>query len=327
MIVDAHNDLLLELVLAADDSNPFAVRWLPKLRRGGVALQICPIYVGDAAGTFAATARRQISAFERAVRENDGVVAVGRGSDLDGLGRDRIGLMLALEGAEALEGRIDALDAFVADGVRLVGLTHNPSNEFAGGVDSTDGLTRRGRALVAELAARQVIIDLAHASERTYFEVLELTSTPVVVSHACCRAVHEHRRNLTDEQLRSLAERGGVLGLMALQFVVGPGGTVERFIDHLDHAVAVIGIDHVGIGADFIDQVIEAEAAAGLPMAPVVEEAVREGGGRLGLADLRGPEHFPALVAALERRGYTGPDLEQILQGNFLRVLRAGLPA
>ena len=239
----------------------------------------------------------------------------------------RIGLLLSLEGVEALGDDPSAFEHFWDAGVRMVGLTHNVPNAFAGGLDTPDqGLTDRGRALVDDLAARGVVIDLAHASERTFYEILEhAPEATVIVSHACCRAVHDVPRNLSDEQLTALAERDGLLGMMALALTVGDDASIERLIDHLDHAVAVMGDEHVGLGTDVIDQVTEAELAHGNELLPIVVEAREAGGGRLGLRDFTGPEHFPALVAALRARGYDGERLEGIRSGNLSRILARAL--
>lgn len=292
---------------------------------------MCPVYTADAPATASEAARAQVAAFDRALAENgDDVFAVRTRADLARVGRDdRIGLMLSLEGVEPLGEDPAAFAGLWKAGVRMAGLTHNGANAFAGGVDTPGtGLSDLGRELVDDLAARGVVIDLAHASERTFDDVLEHAPTAhVVVTHACCRAVEDHRRNLGDGQLRALAARDGVLGMMALALVVGGDFTIDRLIDHLDHAVDVMGIAHVGIGADVIDQVIEAEIAAGKPLDPVTVEAMAARGGRLGLVGLRGPDDYPALVEALRRRGYEGADLDAILRGNFLRVLGRALPA
>ena len=211
----------------------------------------------------------------------------------------------------------------------MVGLTWNYPNAFAGGIDAPEqGLTDAGRALVDDLVARGGVIDLAHASEPTFFDVLEhAPDAHVVVSHACCRALNDHPRNVSDDRLRALGERGGVLGLMALALVVGwDEPTIDRLVDHLDHAVGVMGIEHVGLGADVIDQVLQAEIAFGVPQNPVTHAALERGGGVLGLRDFTGPEHYPALVDALERRGYADDALAAVCSGNILRVLRAALP-
>jgi membrane dipeptidase len=328
LIVDAHNDLLLELELRRDEENPFARRWLPKLRAGGVALQVCPIFTADRPeGEHRAAGMVLRDAWERALAENaDDVFPVLSAGDLDRLGRDgRIGLMLALEGVEPVtEGFGEWWDA----GVRMAGLTWNRPTWAAGGLDTpTAGLTDAGRALVDELVERGVVLDLAHASPPTCDELLA-AGGPVVCSHACCRAVEDVERNLSDDQLRGLAARGGVLGLMTLTLVVGyDRPTIDGLLDHLDHAVSVMGIEHVGLGADVIDQVTAAELDAGRALEPVVEEAYVRGEGRLGLDDFTGPEHYPALVAALRRRGHDEEAVAAVTHGNFLRVLRSALPA
>jgi membrane dipeptidase len=330
MIADAHNDLLLELVLRRDEPNPFAAHWLPKLSAGGVTLQVCALYTGGGpVDETRTTADALLEAFRRLLDENrDSVFQVRSHGDLataDG----RIGLLLSMEGVEALGEDPLAFAGFWDAGVRMVGLTHNAPNAFAAGLDAPGyGLTDRGRALVDDLAARGAVIDLAHASERTFYEILERAPTPtVIVSHACCRAVHDVPRNLTDEQLGGLAERDGFVGMMALALTVGGDSSIERLVDHLDHAVDVMGAEHVGLGTDVIDQVTESELAFGNELLPLVVDAREAGGGRLGLRDFTGPEHFPGLVAALRARGYDGARLERILSGNLRRILDGTLPS
>jgi membrane dipeptidase len=329
-VVDAHNDLLLELVLRTEEENPFADAWLPQLRSGSVAVQVCPVYAADAGDAARDVVDAQIGAFDRAVRENaDDVVQIRSAVDLDRL-EGRIGLMLSMEGVEALHGDPEAFDELWDAGVRMVSLTWNYANPFAGGLDAPEqGLTDAGRELVGTFAARGVVLDLAHASEPTYFDALEAASgAQVVVSHAGCRGIHDHVRNVSDDQLRALAGRGGVLGMMALTLTVGrDGATLERYLDHLDHAVGAMGIEHVALGSDFIDQVIQSELAAGLPLNPATQEALEVGGGRLAIRELVGPADYPALLDALRSRGYEGERLDAIAHGNLLRVLRAGLPA
>jgi membrane dipeptidase len=329
-VVDAHNDLLLELVLRTEEENPFADAWLPQLRSGSVAVQVCPVYAADAGDAARDVVDAQIGAFDRAVRENaDDVVQIRSAVDLDRL-EGRIGLMLSMEGVEALHGDPEAFDELWDAGVRMVSLTWNYANPFAGGLDAPEqGLTDAGRELVGTFAARGVVLDLAHASEPTYFDALEAArGAQVVVSHAGCRGIHDHVRNVSDDQLRALAGRGGVLGMMALTLTVGrDGATLERYLDHLDHAVGAMGIEHVALGSDFIDQVIQSELAAGLPLNPATQEALELGGGRLAIQELVGPADYPALLDALRSRGYEGERLDAIAHGNLLRVLRAGLPA
>jgi membrane dipeptidase len=328
VIVDAHNDLVLELVLRREEERPFAVHWLPKLEAGGVGIQVCPLYAADQEpGERRPVATAQAVALARALAENrDRVFPVRARDDLD---RDGIGLMLALEGVEALEGDAAAIDHFWDLGVRMVGLTWNHANEFAGGISTPEqGLTERGRELVGRLAELGAILDLAHASGPTWDDALDAFDGAVVVSHAGCRAIRDHPRNLSDAQLARLAECGGVLGVMALALVVDPDRpTLERYVDHVDHAVRVMGIQHVGLGPDFIDQVAQAELEAGRTFKGMMADAQTAGAGRFGVAGFTGPEHYPALVDALRARAYDGERLGALLAENFLRVLRRALPA
>jgi membrane dipeptidase len=328
VIADAHNDLLLELAHRRSEERPFERHWLPKLTAGGVGVQVCALFADSERGPERALAEALALtvAFRRALREcPDRVVSVRTRADLDAL-NGRIGLALSLEGCEPLGSSPELIEVFWELGVRIVSLTWNRRNAFAdGAAEARDGgLTPLGRELVAGLVELGAIVDLAHTSPRTYWDVLEAArGAPVLVSHACCRALVDTPRNTSDDQLRALAERHGVFCVMALPLVVDPEHpTIERVVDHVDHAVEVMGPDHVGLGGDFIRQValavgIDDPKDSLLPREHHLSDPVR------GLA---GPEDYPALVEALRRRGYEGDLLDGILSGNLLRLLRRALP-
>jgi membrane dipeptidase len=321
LVADAHSDLLLELVHAEDElgeGNPLAARWLPLLERGGVGLQVCALYVdpqdGPERGLRALL--RQVRAFKTAVRENaDRVVAVETAADLD---RGGIGLLLSLEGVSSFNEDGWLLDVLAALGVRMVSLTWNEQNAFAGGCDAKGGLSPLGQRLVDRLCELRIVVDLAHASPRTVDETLaRVDGVPVVVSHAACRALHDHRRNLSDAHLRAVADTGGVLGLMPHPLVVG-ADTLDRFVDHVEHAAAVMGVDHVALGGDFLEQI-----ARTLGIEDEVVDGVRAGAVIDGLT---GPQDYPRLGAALRDRGWGDEDVAALLGANLVRVLRAVLP-
>jgi membrane dipeptidase len=340
VIVDAHTDLLLELVLRRDEEQPlehvlrrgeerlFERYWLPRLEAGGVGVQFCPLYAAIASREAAyGRALAQEAEFRRAVEENAGRVCQVRArAELDD---PRLRLVLSMEGVEPLEGDPGAFEEWYGRGVRTASLTWNHANEFAGGVDTpTQGLTDRGRTLVRRFRELGVVLDLSHASEQTWRDVLE-EEVPFSVTHAGCRAVRDHPRNLADWQLEALAAREGVLGMIALAFVVDPEApTLSRWLDHVDHAVAVMGVEHVGLGADFVDQVAGAEQGQGIDDVPRGRaEAVTAGKARFGLEDFMGPGDYPALVDGLEGRGYHGERLKAILSANWLRILEESLPS
>ncbi len=327
-IADAHLDLLFELAYRASEDSPFARHWLPKLRAGGVRLQVCPVYVevADLPELGLRRALEQVAAFHRALRECAADVGqVRAAADLDAL-EGRIGLVLSLEGVEPLGYDAALAEIFWELGVRMASLTWNRRNPFADGVgeQSDGGLSGAGRDLVARLAAIGVILDLAHASPRTFDEVLELVPRgQACVSHANCRAIVDSPRNLSDGQLGALAEHGGVVGVLAHPFVLAPGEpTIDRLIDHIDHVCALVGDAHVGLGGDFTYQLVDSGAVASVPLALLPPgmslDAAVEG--------LAGPEDYPRLVDALVRRGYEGDRLERVLSGNWLRFLREALP-
>jgi membrane dipeptidase len=321
-LADAHSDLLMELVFFRSEREPFANRWLPKLEAGRVQVQVCALFSDDVDLPELALRRALLGVgeFDRAVAENPQVVAVRSPADLDAaLEPGRTGLVLAIEGMEPLGYDPGLIEVFCRLGVRMASLTWNRRNPFADGTAESPagGLSRIGRELVDRMTELPIAFDLAHANEGTFFEVLERSADrPVLASHALCRAVHDHPRNLSDDQLRALAERDGVVGLMALPFVVHESErSLSYLVDHVDHLVQTVGVRHICLGGDFAQQ-IEGSGAGGVPEEPA-----------MSLDGLGGPEDYPALIAALRDRGYGDSDLRAIGSENLLRVLGRTLKA
>jgi membrane dipeptidase len=333
MIADAHLDLLLELAhreLRLGEDGVFARTWLPLLEAGSVGLQVCPIFVELERQPEGALrdALGQATSFLHAVRENEGrVVHVRRASDLDAVERgDRIGLVLSLEGAEPFGYELWPADSFWELGLRMASLTWNRRNPYADGAAEEGGLSKLGGALVDRLSRLGVILDLAHASPALFAEVLERSGdAPVLVSHAACRAVNDHPRNVSDDQLIALADRNGLLGLMLHPLAIDhERRTVARVIDHLEHAAAVIGVDHVCLGGDFV-----ARISRELPPMPPLTDGLMPPGLEVGssIEGLAGPEDYPVLVEALRERGWADDDIDAVTSKSLLRFLRAALPA
>jgi membrane dipeptidase len=313
----------MELVFFRSEERPFATRWLPPLGAGGVQVQVCALFSEDEHLPDSALRKALlgVAEFDRAVAQNPDVIAVRAAADLEAaLTPGKLGLVLSIEGMEPLGYDPGLIDVFCSLGVRMASLTWNRRNPFADGTaeDPAGGLSRIGRELVDRMVELPIAFDLAHANERTFFEVLERTlDRPVLVSHALCRALHGTPRNLSDRQMRALAERDGVVGLMALPIVVHPSEwTITRLIDHVDHMVQTVGVRHVCLGGDFARQIEHsgADGVAGLSSTMAIE-------------DLSGPEDYPRLFEALRDRGYGDDDLDAIASENLLRVLRHTLPA
>ncbi|MGH3050545.1 MAG: dipeptidase [Gaiellaceae bacterium] len=322
LVADGHSDLLLELVFAEGqgEENPFRARWLDQLLAGDVALQVCAVYrdPDSNGGDGLREVLRQVHAFHAALEANPDVLTVRTRRDLEHVRAGQVALMLGIEGLSALGSDLWPIDLLAALGVRVVGPTWNERNAFADGCDHDGGLTALGERLVDRLPELGMVVDLAHASPRTMVDFLERAPHGAVfVSHASCAAVHAHRRNLTDAQLTAIAEHGGVVGLMPHPLVVDPGQpTIDRFLDHVDHAVSVVGADRVGLGGDFLKQIAQATGGARPTQDGVPVEAA--------LAGLDGPGDYPRLVAALRARGYSDGDVEGIAGKNLLRFLARG---
>lgn len=328
-VADAHGDLLLEVEWRSHRENPFGDLWLDQLRRGGVALQVCALWASPRQQPEGALriALRQLLAAQRAIRQNPDLLLVTSAADLDAVeSGERIGILLALEGAEPLGNDPELAEVFWRLGVRMAGLTWANRNAFADGNAEPEGggLSRRGRELVRKLAELGTIVDLAHASPRTFADVLELDpDLHLLVSHSGCRALHDDPRNVSDDQLRQVRDRGGVTGVMAHPLILGAGETSrERLLDHFDHAISVAGSGAVCLAGDFARQITRS-GALGLPWEDVTLDGV---GLDAAVDDLVGPADYPDLLKALAERGYDAATIRQVASENLLALLRRALP-
>jgi len=332
VIADAHVDLLLELSyrehrLAEEDV--FARTWLPLLESGGVGLQVCPVYVDVTVQPEGSLreALRQVASFHRALAENtDRVAQIRSGGDLDAVETgERIGLMLSLEGVEQFGVETWPADVFHELGVRMAGLTWNRRNAFSdGAAEEGGGLSRLGRELVDRLVGLGVILDLAHASSGAFAEILDRAAgAPVIYSHGGCRSVFDSPRNLDDAQLRALAEAEALFGVMLHPLAIDPvQRTIDRVVDHLEHAAGIVGADRICLGGDFTTRLWQVippppEPKDGLAPAGLVPGA--------GIEGLTGPEGYPNLLETLHARGWSPRDVDAVTSGNLLRFLRRAL--
>jgi membrane dipeptidase len=214
------------------------------------------------------------------------------------------GVLLHCEGARGIAG-LEHLRALYAQGLRSVGLTWNRANAYATGVegDPETGLTPTGKDLVRELNKLRMVVDGAHLNRRGLWDVLELATAPVVVTHTACAALHRHPRNLEDDQIRAVAATGGTIGIFYANIFLAPPGTpvtLDTVLAHYDHLLELVGPEHVALGTDY------GGISSGLP-------AGLDG----GAGDL------PRLYAAFAARGYSEATIAAIRGRNYRRVLSA----
>ena len=228
-----------------------------------------------------------------------------------------------LEGSVMLDGRLSMLRLFRDLGVRQAHLIYNRGNAVGGGCHDPEdrGLTDFGRQVVAEMNRLGMIVDASHAGERTSLELIENSAKPVVFSHANARALADHPRNITDEQIRACAASGGVVGVSGIALLLGDSQAgVETLVNHIDHIASVSGPDHVGIGLDF------EFASDPDEMPPDLDRQTwwpaEHGYGPLS-ATITAPDKLPEITEGLLTRGYAQTDIRKILGMNFLRVAEA----
>jgi membrane dipeptidase len=234
----------------------------------------------------------------------------------------RLAITFDLEGADALEGELALVEAYYALGVRTMLMAYNEPNAIGGGChgDPEDGLTPFGREVVREMNRVGMVVDGSHCSLRTTFDLFEVSDAPVIFSHSNPRALHEHPRNITDDQIRGCAATGGVIGINGIGHFLGDNDTsTETFVRAVEHVCELVGPEHVGIGLDFVfdkdDLAAEFEENS---------DAFPEGFGYdADSFDFVEPERLPEITEALLARGIADDDVRGFLGGNFLRVAQA----
>jgi membrane dipeptidase len=319
---------------------------IPRLRAGGVGGQFWSVYVpAELQGEAAVTATlEQIDIVHRMMRKYPDTFAPALTADdvERAFKRKRIGSLIGLEGGHAIDNSLGALRMFHRLGARYMTLTHSRNLAWADAATETPalgGLSPFGEAVVREMNWLGMLVDLSHVSPDTMTDAIAVSQAPVIFSHSSARAITDHARNVPDHVLQLLPKNGGIVmvtfvpGFLSSKVVAwnalraaeenrlkdklaadapalkaamdawekanpAPRATIADAADHIDHIRKVAGIDHIGLGGDFdgITSVVQ------------------------GLEDV---STYPALTAALLRRGYTDDDIRKILGLNILRVMRA----
>ncbi|PYL57415.1 MAG: membrane dipeptidase [Verrucomicrobia bacterium] len=325
-IVDLHFDMLMDLYEKRDRASVLATDYLPELEAGGIGVLGAAIYIEDrylpemALRVALDQIARLYAEVEQCTRlaickSYQEILRVGKGG--------KVALLITMEGVEPLGTDLDLLRVFYELGVRVIGLTHARRNAAANGAvfaasgSPRDGLTAFGRDVVRECEALGVIVDLAHINPAGFEEIIGMTSKPVIVSHTNVRKYYDIERNISDGQIKMIGERRGVIGVNSV--LVSPRkeeATLDRYIDHIEHIASLIGIDAVGIGFDFFEFIYRqwSEAAKQELAAKLTKPHF--------LPDLRNHSHARNLTRRLVARGFSGEQIEKILYGNWMRILK-----
>lgn len=277
---------------------------LPRMIDGGITCQTFAMYTGRMAVQPDAllTAMRMVDVFYNEIEENDEIVSVITSNEIIAAkDAGKVSGLLSIEGAEPLMGDIGLLRVFHMLGVRMLSFAWNWRTPFADGLNarrSESKLPNLGVQALAEMDRLGMVFDVSHLCDSNFWDVVEVVKGPFIASHSNCRDVCDHARNLTDDMIRALSDKEGVMGMnFAPAFVDKEKATVERVVDHMDHIVKIVGPDHVGLGSDF----------DGISSTP------------LGLEDV---SKMPNITRELVKRDYSNEDILKILGGNHLRVFK-----
>ena len=313
-VLDSHCDTPTQVFrgrdLAKDNDNAHVD--FPKLRRGGVDGAFFALYIpadleGDKAYEHAEKLYECVKDTLAANREK-AALAVTEKQAYENKANGLFSVFLGLENGSAVGNSLERLHEFYDKGVRYMTLCHTRDNQIcdscASDVKTWYGLSPFGREVIAEMNRIGMLVDVSHISDEAFYDVLKYSTRPVVASHSCCRALAGHQRNMTDDMIRALADKGGVIQVNFYPVFLDGSFTepypenrpsYRMIADHIDHVVKIAGIDHVGIGTDF----------DGIDFTPE------------GLEDI---SMMPVLFNELRERGYSEDDLEKIASRNFFSV-------
>jgi len=297
----------------------------------GSGIDVIKLSLGGINDDFAHTVGTIAQVQQLIELHGDHVTAVRNAADMARAQRERkLGIILSFESAEMLSGQLASLELFRNLGVRVMQLSYNRTSPFAAGVmePTAGGLTPLGREAVREMNRLGIAIDLSHANAATTTDVLALSAEPPVMTHAGCAAVHVHPRNKTDEQLRALAAKGGVVGIFDLPYLTASPRqpTVDDYMAHMEHALRVAGEDHVGVGSDVGIAPLDTSPAG---MAEIERDTKERRAAGLAAPEedrppyvigLNVPRRMEIIADRLLRRGYSAAAAEKVLGANFARV-------
>ncbi len=328
-IVDMHFDLLIDLYEKRKNPGVLVSHFLPEFEAGDIGLLGVAIYVEDRylPELGLRVALDQVARLYAEVERTDRFAICQSFNEIKRARESkRIGLIITMEGVEPLGDDLDLLRAFYELGLRAVGLTHARRNAagsggiFAAAGSSRDGLTAFGRDLVRECERLGIMIDLAHINPQGFVDVVELTTKPLIVSHTNARKFYDIERNISDDQIKMIGRRGGVIGVNAILVSAKPDqSTIDHYVDHIERIAGLIGIDGVGIGFDFCEYLFT-------QLPPSVREELNK---KLTtphfIPDLTNHSHARNVTRKLIERGFSDEQIEKILYRNWMRVIAAVL--
>jgi membrane dipeptidase len=318
ILIDTHNDVTSFTVDGMDIGKPSPDRMtdLPRMKQGGMSAQFFAAYVDSTYVKENKSAGRALQMIDTVLHDivekypNDFLLVTSSSGIRKAHEQGKIGALIGIEGGHAIEDSLRLLRDYYDLGVRYMTLTHANSNHWADSSGDANqpnnGLSPLGREVVHEMNRLGMMVDIAHVSDKTFWDALQASQAPIFSSHSSCRAIADVPRNMTDQMIEALGRKGGVI---QINFSCGflkkgagsegaPRATLTDVVAHINHAVQIAGVDAVGLGSDF----------DGITCAPEGLDSV---------------EKWPNLTRALLEEGYTAEEIRKIYGENTLRVMAA----
>lgn len=295
---------------------------LEKVKKGGVTAMNVTV---SALENFKDTVFNILSWKKMFMENKDLIMQISSACDIKGaISLNKMGIILGFQNTLALEGDIRLLSLFREIGIRIIQLTYNERNLVGNGCfERLDGgLSKFGIKLVKEMNNMGLLIDLSHVGFKSTMEAIKVSEKPVVITHSNPRALFDYPRNKTDEQIKFLALKGGVIGASFWPFFLKKGmdSTIEDYLDNIEYLVNLVGVDYVSIASDFFlnrSREMLQELRAGRSQDP---SAIQFEWPVIYPKGIRTPEEFPNITYGLLRRGYPAEDIQKIMGKNLMRV-------
>jgi membrane dipeptidase len=340
IVVDGHNHIMSELGKRRNrgDRAVFSNYYAPLVRKGGVNVILLVVggdntcLTNDSDLMLWGSLWVMDMLWEEAEESKDTIAICTSGKEIDAaIGAGKIAILLTMEGGRPLEGKpnyesLVGLRTFYRQGLRGIQLVDNGRNRLGDGkgeIRTQGKLTNFGVSVVKEANRLGMLVDVAHLTEPGFWDVIETSKDPIIDSHSNARAVCDHPRNLTDEQLRAIAKGGGVIGMttnaaMTSKEIDKP--TVDDLIKHIDYIAGLVGIDHIGLGPDHLE--FELEVNLWAPAPGWLEGLYYGTKDTYYIQNLKSITGLPLITEALVKRGYSESDIGKVLGGNWLRVYK-----
>ena len=316
IVIDGHTDIPRDIYLKEknQEQNVFMKNHYAQLKDSGIDMVFANIFTKGSLEDSLKEGLLQLEKIIKIPEENKDVILIKNNKDIEHvLETKKLGLIISLEGFEPLYNQLEFLDIYYKLGLRAAMLTWNKRNQFACGIDEeTGGLTDLGKLAVKKMNDLGILIDVSHLNEEGFWDVIEINKKPTIASHSNSRALFNHNRNLTDEQILAIAKSGGVIGVVSyfskvdqedlqrIRYEDDNTETIHDFIKQIEYMVNLIGYDHVAFGFDFNMYL-----------------------GDFGVKGLESSENTKDVIKLLLERGHKLEDIRKIAGENWIRVLRA----